>query len=492
MKSLLSMGALTLLAALPLVSAHTRFTTLFINDQSQGDFKCIRMDPNLSSTTSFVGFAQDPNSSEGSLSSPEMACGVAGGNAVEGACPLNAGDKITMLHRMWADGAQPGSLDPSHKGSTAVYMKKTGGAESSDPWAQQAAGDGWFKIAWNGYDEASGKWGTETMIANGGMMSAQIPSDLASGYYLVRTEALALQNVVNEHINPQFYVGCAQVLVQGSGSSEPANTVAIPGHVDSSMPAMSYNIYKSTPPTIPFQEFGPEVYTPGSASGSAPKPSSSSVPRVSASSPPKSSASSPPKTIASPPPQSIASPPPQFSSNPPPQLPASSPFKSIASPPPQSVSSRPQSIASAPPKASSSPNAGPDTTTATPYQAAVGACPSDAILQVADQCFTEIPPWSDDTAGPLPKCWAASQACWDEVDICWKIGRPAPDSAEKTEGCNLWSDKCAGIVQWCEAGNLSGPPNAGKPLRSQRPAQRVRNRRRDDAVARELTAKMLM
>lgn len=303
-----------------------------------------------------------------------MACGVMGNQAVNRTCSLNASDKVSLLHRSWADGAQPGSIDPSHKGSTAIYMKKMADATSTDPWSTEAAGDGWFKIAYTGFDDAASEWGTEEMIANKGLLEVQIPADIASGYYLVRSEALALQNVVNEHVNPQFYVGCAQVFVQGTGTVEPTSTVAIPGYVSTTDSAMSYNIYKNTPPTVPFQEFGPQVHV-ASSSGSA----------------------------------------------------------------------------------SSS-----DTSTSS---SAVGACPSDTVLQVANQCLTEIESWSDDTAGALPKCWAASQACWDKLDTCWNNTSPAVNSADQDVGCNLWNERCLGIVNWCEAGpNLEGPPDAGKML----------------------------
>ena len=258
-----SSSAITALAALlPLASAHTRFTTLAINGQSQGDGTCIRMDMNPSTTTAFVS----------SLDSPDLACGADGNTPVNRTCPLKAGDSISMLHRSWADGAQPGSIDPSHKGSTAVYMKRVSAADAAEPWSQgDAAGDGWFKIAGTGFDNEAGKWGTEVMIANNGLISTTIPGDLSGGYYLVRSEALALQNIVNEHINPQLYVGCAQVYVESGGSAAPSTTVSIPGYVDASTPAFSYNIYHNTPPAVPFEEFGPAVYTSsgsGSSSGS--------------------------------------------------------------------------------------------------------------------------------------------------------------------------------------------------------------------------------
>lgn len=69
-------------------------------------------------------------------------------------------------------------------------------------------------------------------------MSIKIPQ-LASGYYLVRPELLAL------HITggPQFYAGCAQVFLESDGDLGPAETVSIPGYVQKSDPGAAWNIY---------------------------------------------------------------------------------------------------------------------------------------------------------------------------------------------------------------------------------------------------------
>lgn len=57
--------AFTALALMGSVQAHTRFTTLFVDGQNQGDGVCIRMDMNGGKTNSPIGGIQ----------SQEMACG---------------------------------------------------------------------------------------------------------------------------------------------------------------------------------------------------------------------------------------------------------------------------------------------------------------------------------------------------------------------------------------------------------------------------------
>ena len=236
---------LLLLGLSGLAIAHTRFTTLHINGQSQGDGVCIRQDQDPGTTTNFVP----------SITGPEMACGIDGSIANPSTCSAKAGDQISLEHRMWPDASQPGAIDVSHKGNTAIYMKKI----SSQ--ADDVTGGGWFKILWDGYDASSGQWGTDRMNANNGLVSTTIPNDLASGNYLIRSEVLALQELGN----PQMYIGCAQIELSGSGSVNPSDTVVIPGYIDASTPAMNVNIYES----FTFTEYGPKAYGSGGSQGAA-------------------------------------------------------------------------------------------------------------------------------------------------------------------------------------------------------------------------------
>lgn len=226
-------------------NAHTRFTTLHINGQSQGDGVCIRQDQDPGTTTNYVP----------SITGPEMACGIDGTIANPSTCNANAGDQISLEHREWPDASQPGAIDVSHKGNTAVYMKKIN-SESDE-----VTGSGWFKIYFDGYDTATGEWGTDHMNANNGLVTTNIPSDLAAGSYLIRSEVLALQEVGE----PQFYIGCAQIQLSGSGSAVPSDTATIPGYVDMSTPDMNVNIYES----FTFTEYGPVVYGSGSGATNA-------------------------------------------------------------------------------------------------------------------------------------------------------------------------------------------------------------------------------
>lgn len=230
--------------------AHTIFTTLFVNDKTQGDGTCVRMNQDSENCTSPV-----PD-----LSSDDMACGVTGMKPVSYTCPAPAGSKITFEWRLYADLEKPGSLDQSHKGPCAVYAKQI-----SDMATDSAAGSGWFKLWDEGYDESSGKWCTEKLIDNNGLMSIEIPTGLPGGNWLFRPELLALHNA--DKGDPQFYTGCAQVFVESEKTGTldvPADfSVSIPGYVKAGEPSVSFNIYN---PVFPYPIPGPKVYNVPSSS----------------------------------------------------------------------------------------------------------------------------------------------------------------------------------------------------------------------------------
>ncbi|KAI1386510.1 glycoside hydrolase family 61 protein [Hypoxylon trugodes] len=238
---------------LMMVDSHTIFTTLFVNDVSQGDGTCVRMNMNPQHCTFPIE----------NLASDDMACGVNGSQPVAFTCPASTGGKLTFEWRAWADLEQPGSIDISHKGPCAVYGKQV-----KDMTKDSAAGAGWIKLWDEGYDDSSGKWCTEKLIDNNGLMSIDIPDFLTTGYWLMRPELLALHDA--DKGDPQFYVGCAQVFLD-NGNTAPLNvpdeySVSIPGYVKAGEPSVSFNIYQ---PKFPYPMPGPKVYKPAESQTTA-------------------------------------------------------------------------------------------------------------------------------------------------------------------------------------------------------------------------------
>lgn len=231
-------------------TAHTLFTNFFVDGVDQGNSTCVRM-------SNIIQNATDPLPD---VTTPDMACGANGETGVARTCAVQPGSSITLEYRYWPDGSIPGSIDASHKGPCAVYMKKVDNATQNG----NAAGDGWFKIFSMDYDSASSQWCTEKIMANDGHMSVMLPTDLTGGDYLLRSEILALQQADKTPADPQSYIGCAQIFLSSSGNGQPTDTVAIPGYINmtANTAALTFNIYSSLT-ALPYPMFGPPTYTYG-------------------------------------------------------------------------------------------------------------------------------------------------------------------------------------------------------------------------------------
>jgi hypothetical protein len=70
-----------------------------------------------------------------------------------------------------------------------------------------------------------------------------IPSCLKKGFYLVRHEIIAL-HAAWAYPGAQFYPGCHQLNVTGSGSTVPGSLVALPGAYKGTDAGITYDAYK--------------------------------------------------------------------------------------------------------------------------------------------------------------------------------------------------------------------------------------------------------
>lgn len=80
---------------------------------------------------------------------------------------------------------------------------------------------------------ASGKWANEIASENGDSYTVQIPSDIRSGTYVLRTELIALHGNAAQLsrsplAGPQFYTYCFNIEVTGGGTAQPEG-VKFPG-----------------------------------------------------------------------------------------------------------------------------------------------------------------------------------------------------------------------------------------------------------------------
>ncbi|KAF7548577.1 hypothetical protein G7Z17_g6955 [Cylindrodendrum hubeiense] len=232
-------------------SAHTLFTTFYVDGENQGDGTCVR-EPTDASTA---------NSPIYPLNGDDMACGRDGEKAVNFVCPASSGSQITFEFRASPSYESSGVIAEGHKGPCNVYIKKVDNILTS-----AAAGSGWFKIWEDGYDVESDTWCTDTLRSNNGHLSVDLPTGLPSGYYLVRPEILALHAAPEG--DPQFYTSCAQIFIQNGPDVEleipDKYEVSIPGYLSTDDAGLTFNIYETPLGEYPIP--GPDVYVPSSES----------------------------------------------------------------------------------------------------------------------------------------------------------------------------------------------------------------------------------
>jgi len=389
---------------------------------------------------------------------------------------------LTFEFREWVDGSRPGAMNPQHEGPCAVYMKKVDSAAASN----NAAGDGWFKIWDEAYDQAAGKWCTNKMIDNNGHLAVTVPSDIEGGYYLVRPELLALQAAQDNPPDPQFYAGCAQIYLDSTASARPA-TVSIPqNYVDISMPGMTFNIY-AKPLALPYPMYGPPAYK----GGGSPAPSASASASAAASPASSVSAVAAPSVSAYGKAADSRAPDAAATTGAPATDDTSADDSSVQECDAQSdttdgaaadsttdaadysaadsTDSTAEATAvptagSAPTSAyaaGSSPTAIPIKNQSSPSSSSSpssgqteGLKPAGCVMVNANWCGFEVQAYTDETG-----CWSASADCWTQSKACFA---QAPPTGAKN--CDLWNNKCNHLDDTCHAKQFTGPPDAGKDL----------------------------
>ncbi|GAB1311490.1 hypothetical protein MFIFM68171_01700 [Madurella fahalii] len=241
MKGLLSAAALSL--AVSDVSAHYIFQQLSVGGTTHPVFKYIRQNSNYNSPVT-------------DLSSNDLRCNVGASGASTETVSVRAGDSFTF------------HLDTPvyHQGPVSIYMSKAPGSASD-----YDGSGGWFKIKdWGpSFSGGSASWTLS------GSYTAQIPTCIPDGEYLLRIQSLGIHNPYPAG-TPQFYISCAQVRVTGGGSGNPGPTVSIPGAFKATDPGYTANIYTNfNSYTIP----GPAVFSCNGGGGNPnPNPGNPSTP----------------------------------------------------------------------------------------------------------------------------------------------------------------------------------------------------------------------
>jgi len=174
---------------------------------------------------------------------------------------VKAGDKVGVQWGHIIGGAQSANdadnpIAKSHKGPLIYYLAKVDNAATAQP-----NGLKWFKVGEDGLD-GSGRWGVDRMISGGGWHDFTLPSCVAPGQYLLRAEIIALHSA-NKPSQAQFYMGCAQINVSGSGTKTGDSLVSFPGAYSANDPGILVNIYDAKGQPVgngtPYKIPGPAV-----------------------------------------------------------------------------------------------------------------------------------------------------------------------------------------------------------------------------------------
>jgi len=188
----------------------------------------------------------DYNSPVTDTTSTDMRCNVgasAGGQTQIQTLAVVAGAALTL------------GLDTAvyHDGPVMFYLGKVPAGQTADSW--DGSGANWFKFDYRGPSQDLQTWPLSQSY------TVTVPSGVAPGQYLLRAEQIGIHNPAGL---PQFYVGCAQIAVTGSGSCAPP-LFSIPGHITATDPGITANIYTGF---TCYHEPGPAVYQcPGGVTG---------------------------------------------------------------------------------------------------------------------------------------------------------------------------------------------------------------------------------
>ncbi|KAI9151997.1 Endo-beta-1,4-glucanase D [Paramyrothecium foliicola] len=216
-----------LAASIPAVLAHYNFEALIVNGEATAPYEYVRK------TTNYNSPIED-------VTSPNMVCNQGGLDAdIRGQTKTHAvapGDAVGFTV----------NSEIGHPGPLAVYMSKAPeGTETSD-----YLGDGdWFKVyELTTSDITSDGLQWATYINNQGIhnFTFTLPEQLPAGNYLMRAEHVGLHGA-GSFGGAQFYIGCAQLSVSGTGTGSPSPVVKFPGAYDGNEPGLLLSIYYPVP-----------------------------------------------------------------------------------------------------------------------------------------------------------------------------------------------------------------------------------------------------
>ncbi|KAI0103904.1 lytic polysaccharide monooxygenase [Nemania sp. FL0031] len=153
---------------------------------------------------------------------------------------IQAGDRIHVQWNGWPI---------SHKGPVMDYLASCG---ENQPCEKVDKNDlRFFKISELGLLDGAnttfgpgGLWATDLLIVNNNSWIVEIPPQIKPGFYVLRTEIIALHNASNA-IGSQNYPQCLNIRIAGSGTVLPSGTLGRELY-DPDEPSVHLDIYNGT------------------------------------------------------------------------------------------------------------------------------------------------------------------------------------------------------------------------------------------------------
>ncbi|XXG96221.1 hypothetical protein Hte_002502 [Hypoxylon texense] len=200
---------ITIFVSLHLVSAHSFVSNININGLSYDGFRPTEPVAHpIAIGWSTSAFDQGYVNQTG-YRTEEIICHRDARNA-KGHAPISAGGIVHVQWNGWPE---------SHKGPVLDYLAFCGeSCETVDKNALQ-----FFKINQVGLVDSSrspGLWGSDQLIANNNSWMVEIPRKIRPGFYVMRTEIIALHNASYE-IGAQNYPQCINLQIKGEGTELP-------------------------------------------------------------------------------------------------------------------------------------------------------------------------------------------------------------------------------------------------------------------------------
>jgi hypothetical protein len=213
----MKISTLILCAGAQVATAHYFFDTNIVGGVQQPAFKYVRQSSRAVKYNP-IKFSSNPAADirDGSTADgPDIVCnqGAFASAGKTEVLTVNAGEEVRLK---LAVGAKF-----QHPGPGLVYMSK---APTGSVKAYDGSGD-WFKIFEEGVCDGGDFTSTAWCDYNRDWIAVKIPKDTPNGEYLLRAEHIGVHR---SHVNqPEHYVSCMQIKVQGGGSGTPGPMVKV-------------------------------------------------------------------------------------------------------------------------------------------------------------------------------------------------------------------------------------------------------------------------